>query len=136
MSFWKKKRATEPELAAVVTDSPEVGTAADVDEVMKKYDRESNVRIWEGVPQRIVRTLMALFSLFCLYLTLFDTSLPEFRLNMFMALIVIIGFLNFPMKKGITKVNFLPWYDIAIMVVGSIPFFYFALNAEKILNTS
>ena len=28
-----------------------VGTAADVEEVMKKFDRESNVRVWEGVPK-------------------------------------------------------------------------------------
>ncbi len=25
----------------------DVGTARDVEEVMKKYDRESNVRVWE-----------------------------------------------------------------------------------------
>ena len=29
----------------------EVGTAEDVDAIMKKYDRESNVRIWEGTPK-------------------------------------------------------------------------------------
>ena len=28
----------------------EVGTEADLDEVMKKYDRESNTRVWEGIP--------------------------------------------------------------------------------------
>ncbi len=136
MSLWKKKTAAEPEINTTPADSAEVGTAADVEEVMKKYDRESNVRIWEGKPRVLVSAIMGGFSLFCLYLTLFDTSLPEFRLNMFMALIVIIGFLNFPMKKGHVIPNHLPLYDIAIMVVGSIPFFYFALNAEKILNTS
>ncbi len=26
----------------------------DLDEVMKKYDRESNVRIWEGIPKYVV----------------------------------------------------------------------------------
>ena len=29
----------------------EVGTEADLDEVMKKYDRESNTRVWEGIPK-------------------------------------------------------------------------------------
>ena len=52
---------------------------ADVDAVMKKYDRESNVRVWEGIPGQVIRWLMAVFSLFCLYLTLFDKSLPEKR---------------------------------------------------------
>ena len=32
----------------------EVGSAADVDEIMRKYDRESNTRVWEGVPKIIV----------------------------------------------------------------------------------
>ena len=136
MSFLKKKTAAEPEMVSAPVDSAEVGTAADVEEVMKKYDRESNTRIWEGLPKVIVSIIMGGFSLFCLYLTLFDTSLPEFRLNMFMALIVIIGFLNFPMKKGNVKPNHMPWYDALIMGVGCVPFFYFAFNAEKILNTS
>ena len=26
------------------------GTAADVEAVMRKYDRESNTRVWEGTP--------------------------------------------------------------------------------------
>ena len=25
------------------------------EELMKKYDRESNVRIWEGIPGKIIR---------------------------------------------------------------------------------
>ena len=34
-----------------------VGTMADVEAVMKKYDRESNTRIWTGVPEKIIRYL-------------------------------------------------------------------------------
>ena len=48
---------------------------------------------------------------------------------------MIIGYLNFPIKKGNVKVNSLPWYDIIIMIAGCIPFFYFAFNVEKIANT-
>ena len=32
----------------------EIGTAADMDEVMRKYDRESATRIWEGKPRLVV----------------------------------------------------------------------------------
>jgi TRAP-type uncharacterized transport system fused permease subunit len=92
MSLWKKKTA-EPAVEEVV-DSAAVGTAADVEAVMKKYDRESNTRVWEGKPKLLVKALMIGFSLYCLYLTLFDTSLPEFRLAMFLGLIVIIGYLT------------------------------------------
>ena len=63
---------------------------ADVDAVMKKSDRESNVRIWEGRPAVIVRWLSAMFSLYCIYVTLFSTAMPEIRLNVFLGLILII----------------------------------------------
>ena len=102
---------------------------------MKKFDRESNVRVWEGTPKWIVKFIMIAFSLFCMYLTLFNKGQAEFRLCTFLGGVVIIGYLNFPIKKGNVRVNSLPWYDILIMVVGCIPFFYFAFNAEKIALT-
>ncbi len=133
MSFWKKKEPIQEPLPA--QDNLEVGTAADVDEVMKKFDRESNVRIWEGVPKRVVQAVMALFSIFCIYLTLFDRSQAEFRYTMFLGLIVIIGFLNFPARKGHVKPNSLPWYDVLLMLAGSGVFFYFAANVNEIVKT-
>ncbi len=132
MSFWKKEKDAAPPVSEVAADTQEVGTAADVDEVMKKFDRESNVRVWEGTPKWIVKFIMIAFSLFCMYLTLLNTGQAEFRLCTFLGGIIIIGFLNFPIKKGMVKVNSLPWYDIIIMIAGCTPFFYFAFNAEKI----
>ena len=132
MSFWKKEKDAAPPVSEAAADSQEVGTAADVDEVMKKFDRESNVRVWEGTPKWIVKFIMIAFSLFCMYLTLLNTGQAEFRLCTFLGGIIIIGFLNFPIKKGMVKVNSLPWYDIIIMIAGCTPFFYFAFNAEKI----
>ena len=103
---------------------------------MKKYDRESNTRVWVGWQKWVVKCLMIAFSLYCLYLTLWDTSLPEFRLAMFVGMIVVIGYLNFPMRKGSVEPNSMPWYDIVIMLAGALPFFYFAANAAKIKTTS
>ena len=40
----------------------ETGTAEDVEAIMKKYDRESNTRIWEGTPKQVIRFLLAAFS--------------------------------------------------------------------------
>jgi len=132
MSFFKKKPDTAPEVVEEAVDSMEVGTAADVEEIMKKYDRESNTRIWTGTPGLIVKGIMIAFSLFCLYLTLFDTSLPEFRLAMFVGMIVIIGFLTYPIKKGVSRENYVPWYDWIILIAGSVPYFYYAFTAEEV----
>jgi len=98
---------------------------ADLDSVMKKYDQESNVRIWQGVPKIIVSCILAAFSLFCIYVTLFTTWLEEIRLTSFVALIVLMGFIVFPAKKGVQRVNYMPWYDIVLAIVGPAAFLYF-----------
>ena len=105
----------------------------DVDAVMKKYDRESNTRVWQGIPKTIVGCIMAAFSVYCLYMTLFSTVLPETRLSLFLGCIIIIGFLIYPADKHHVKPNRIPWYDIVLMVLGAGSFFYFAFNAYDII---
>ena len=134
MSFWKKDEKA-PVNTAPAGDVG-VGTAADVDAVMKKYDRESNVRIWEGTPKIVVKALMAAFSVYSIYVTLFSVALPEIRLSMFLASVLVMGYLNFPARKGHVKVNSMPWYDILIMVLGAGSFIYYAANAQRIIKLS
>ncbi|MBQ3530234.1 MAG: TRAP transporter permease [Oscillospiraceae bacterium] len=105
----------------------------ELDEVMKKFDRESNTRIWEGTPKVVVTCILACFSIFCIYVTLIATWLDEIRLTSFMAFITLIGYLVFPAKKGTQRVNFMPWYDILLMVIGTGAFAYYALNASAIV---
>ena len=62
-----KKVNTSPEGQA----GSENMSTADVDAVMKKYDRESNIRVWTGKYKLAVRGLLVAFSLWCIYVTLF-----------------------------------------------------------------
>ena len=107
---------------------------ADVDAVMKKYDRESNVRIWEGPQKTIVGLILAAFSLYCIYVTLFGRQLEEVRLTSFVGLIVVMGYIVFPARKGMQKVNYIPWYDVLLMVAGAFAFFFFTANAMTIIQ--
>ena len=132
MSLFKKKVEQAPAVDTAAAAGDDV--AADIDEVMRKYDRESATRIWEGVPKIVVRAIMAAFSLYCIGMTLFSTALPEVRLTLFLGCIVVLGFLAYPAKKGCMKVNYMPWYDIVLMVAGSSCFFYFAINALPIIK--
>ena len=122
----ENKQNTRPEL--------EIGTAKEIEEMMKKYDRESNVRIWTGVPRKVIRYLCAAFSIYCIWVTLFSTMMPEEKLNLFLGLILVLGYLNYPISKKHVRPNCIPWYDIVIMLVGAIPFFYCALNAHSIIK--
>ena len=110
------------------------GTAADVEAVMRKYDRESNTRVWEGTPKLVVSTILAAFSLFCIYVTLFANFLEQVRMTSFMGLVIIMGFLTYPAKKGHVQVNSLPWYDVLLMLLGAAAFFFYTFNAKAILN--
>ena len=106
----------------------------DLDSVMKKYDQESNVRIWEGKPRFAVNCVLAAFSLFCLYVTLFASWLEELRLTTFVGLIILLAYLVFPAKKGQQRVNYIPWYDIVLMILGVGAFGYYAANALTIIQ--
>ena len=120
MALFKKK--TKPE------------EPMDLEAVMKKFDQESNVRVWEGKPRIAVNCVLAAFSLFCLYVTLFASWLEELRLTTFVAWIVFLGFLVFPAKKSGHKTNHIPWYDIIAMVLGTAAFLYFSFNAVAIIQ--
>ena len=134
MSDINKKVNSAPAVDAAPAADTGDDMAADLDAVMRKYDRESATRIWEGTPKIIITAIMAIFSLYCLYMTLFSTALPEVRLTLFVGCIIILGFLTYPAKKGHVHVNSMPWYDIVLMVVGSACFFYFAANALPLIK--
>ena len=129
-----KKKEKETVIIEEYDDS--VGTAADVEAVMRKYDRESNQRIWEGTPKIIVGAIMAAFAVYCIIDAIFLTTLPERRLAIFVGMIVLLGFLTFPVKKGIMRPNHIPWYDIIIMVLGSGAYFYYAIRAMDVIRLS
>jgi TRAP transporter 4TM/12TM fusion protein len=137
------------------TKLKETPSALDVSSVVKKYDRSSNQRIWTGLPSQVITLLCAAFSLYCIYVTMFSTAIPEVRLNIFIALIVVIGYLHYPIRRnnfddnddendsrfhinfGLntkSHINSLPWYDIVLMFMGVVPLVYFAVNAESIIQ--
>ncbi len=129
-----KTSDAEKMIAAGTSDAAGASSEELVDAVMKKFDRESNTRIWEGVPKIIVTVLLACFSLFCIYVTLFATFLEEIRLASFVGCIVPLGYLIFPAKKGVQKVNYMPWYDIVLMVLGTGAYLYYTFNAKSIIQ--
>ncbi len=112
----------------------DVGTMADVDEIMKKYDRESNTRIWEGVPKLVVRWITVAFGVFMIVLNMFLKMDERARRPLFLGMVILLVFLYYPLKKGTQKVNYIPWYDVVLAIVGGICYFFYPLNLETIVN--
>ena len=120
-----------------VTESraADVGTQADVDAIMKKYDRESNRRPWEGKPAKVIQLLLAAFSLFMICMNLFAVWDERIRRPLFLGIVVLFVFLLFPIKKGMKqKVNHVPIYDIILALMGSGCFFYYVFKYRTIIN--
>ena len=112
----------------------DVGTAEDVEKLMRKYDKESNTRIWEGRPALLVRAIMVAFSLYCMYSTLFSVAALEKRMTGFLALVIIMGFLTYPASKHHVRHNYIPWYDFILMAVGSSCFLYFCFSYDSLVR--
>jgi TRAP transporter 4TM/12TM fusion protein len=105
----------------------------DVADVMRMYDRESATRIWEGVTGKVVNTTMAVFSLYCIWSTLFSTADLPIRLTAFLGLVIIMGYLTYPVSKHHVTPNSMPWYDFVLMALGSACFFYYCFNYSSLV---
>ena len=111
----------------------DVGTAADVEAVMRKYDRESNTRTWEGTPGMIVRVIMVIFSLYCIWSTLFSVAAIEKRLTAFIGCVIIMGYMTYPASKHHVRHNYIPWFDYVLMIVGAASFFYYCFSYDSLV---
>ena len=126
---------------AGVNSIPQGGQSAEaqavVDEIMKKYDRESNVRPWKGVYDMVIKGLLALFSLFMIYMNLFAVWDERIRRPLFVGIVIVFIFILYPSGKNHLKPqkqNHIPFYDLILAVAGSFSFFYFVINNREIIN--
>ena len=112
----------------------EVGSAEDVEAVMKKYDRESNVRIWTGFPARLVRYGMALFMLTMIWVSMFSTAEGSVRRCFFLGIVLAFVFIMYPIKKNMKlKPNHIPIYDVVLLVVAVGVYFYQIIFKEELI---
>ena len=112
----------------------EFGNADDIQAMMEKYDRESNVRIMEGVPKKLMRWFLVGFSLFCVYMNLIAMWDERTRRASFVGLLILMAFSIYPISKKTRKrTNYIPWYDVVLGLLGSGSFFYFVINVQRIV---
>ena len=98
------------------------------EDILRQFDRESATRVWTGIPARVIRYVMSAFSVYCIWSTLFSTEDLPVRLSTFLGLILLMGYLTYPIRKSHVRPNTMPWYDIVIMLLGAGAFFYFRFN--------
>jgi TRAP transporter 4TM/12TM fusion protein len=108
---------------------------AETGKLIAQFDRESNVRRFSGVPGYIIKGLLVLFTGYVYWVTLGVTLPEQVRRSAFLGILVFIGYLLYPVRRGMTKrENHIPWYDLALGILGSGSFFYYALNFNAIIS--
>ena len=145
MTFLKKQKeepiqdTPTPETASGTTEFDEELTMeemeAKVQEVMEKYDRESNTRKWVGLPNAVIRYLMVAFAIYCVLINFLFNWETRIERASFVGCIVVFIFLLFPARKNAAKKqNYVPWYDVLLAIAGGVSYFYFVFNCTKIIN--
>ena len=108
----------------------------DADAIMQEFDRESNTRIFTGWRKKVITTLFVAFSTYMIAMALlFPTATKYTKLTTFMAFIVFMGYLIFPAyKKQTKKINYVPFYDIILAIVGGGSFLYYTIFQDDIVK--
>jgi len=110
-------------------------TEQETEDLIAQFDRESNVRRFTGIPGIIVKGLLVFFAAYVLWTTLFVTLPEQVRRSAFVGIMVFIGYIFYPLRKSMTKrINYVPWYDIVLAVLGSGAFFYYVVNFDAIIG--
>ena len=110
----------------------------DADAIMQEFDRESNTRVFTGWRKKVITVLMAGFSVYMVFMALLlQNATKHTKLTTFMAFIMFMGYILFPAyKKQTKKINYVPFYDIILAVVGSGSFLYYTIFQEDIIFMS
>ena len=116
----------------------EAEEVVDADAIMQEFDRESNVRVFTGWRKKVITGLMAAFSVYMIFMALvLQNATKHTKLTTFMAFIMFMGYIMFPAyKKQTKKINYVPFYDIILAVVGAGSFLYYTIFQEDIIFMS
>jgi TRAP transporter 4TM/12TM fusion protein len=110
-------------------------TEKETEALIAQFDRESNVRQFTGVYDFIIKGLLLLFAVYVFWVTLFGNLPEQVRRSAFVGVLVFIGYLLYPARRSMTKrINYIPWYDIVLGVLGAVAFFYYVVNFQVIIR--
>ncbi|SDF08054.1 TRAP transporter permease [Sporolituus thermophilus] len=120
-----KKHAGPPE--------PEV-SAVEVEELLKKVDKESTYRKLEGIPRKLVFWLAVAFSCFHLYTGIFGMLAAQLQRSIHLAFAFVLVFLLYPARK--TSSNKVGIIDYITAVVAGAVGMYITFNYERLMTAA
>ncbi len=118
--------------------TPVIAKQNQAEEILQKLDKDSNTRVFTGWRKTVISALLIAASVYMLLLTLlFTDATPQTRRTTFVGMIVLLGFLIYPAYKAQSrKINYIPWYDLALGILGASCFFFFTVNQQTVIQTN
>lgn len=103
--------------------------------MMKELDREQSYREHKCWRQYITVFISVIFVLFQLYATLSGAITAQVLRATHLAFVQLLAFLLFPPTKNSPR-NTLPWYDIALGLIGAACWLYIVVNFDSLVRRS
>ena len=100
------------------------------EEVLTKYDKESNVRHLDGPIEKLIFLLSVFWSLFQIYTAIFGTFPSTIQRGTHIAAAMMLVYLLYPARKGRGKMNKVPWYDFVLCGLSFLVGMYHIVNYE------
>ncbi|HLR80721.1 MAG TPA: TRAP transporter permease [Bacillota bacterium] len=112
-----------------MSESQEQLSREEQEELLQKYDAESNTRDLTGLMATVVFFILLSFSLFQLYTGAFGQYTAYIQRTVHLGFALVLIFLLFPMRRRSGKRQKIAWYDyvlalLALIVCGYWPLFY------------
>jgi len=104
----------------------------DLDEIMAKYDKESNYRKLSGMQLKIVTALAIMFSVFQLYTAIFGVLPAQLQRSVHVAFAFVLTFLLYPLNDKMPK-NKMHWIDISLAVISGFVGLYITFNYHALI---
>lgn len=108
-------------------------SAEEQEELLKKYDADSNTRDVKGIVAGIVFVLMLAFSLFQIYTGIFGEYTAYIQRTVHLGFALSLVFFLFPINKKIRKSS-LPWYDIILILLSIAVCAYWPLYYDELVQ--
>lgn len=116
----QKRNSSKQLLPPLPEEDLEHISAAEVNEIMAKYDRESATRIFSGNKALFMKYLLIAFTIFAVAINTVVHLNAQIHRSVFIALVLFLAYLLYPARKNAPKnTNKVPWYDLVLAVVSS-----------------
>ena len=110
-------------------------SAEEVNEIMKKYDRESATRVFTGKKASLMRWILIGFTIFAVYINTFGRLSVQVHRSAFIAAVLFLSYLLYPARKNAPRnANKVPLYDWILAFASAASFLYMSLNFKELVT--